>query len=98
VPAREEEAEALREAFSSGAWYRHRGGAAVMTAIDRRSRTMRCLSGNAACQRFAGEAAGEGMRQAAHRAWTEHLGAGRGRNFNGGWRGEVQRKGTCLQW
>jgi hypothetical protein len=47
VSARKEEAEALREA---------------LTAVDRRSRAMRCLGGNAACQQFVGEAVGEGMR------------------------------------
>jgi hypothetical protein len=36
VLAREEEAEALREALSSGAWHRHHGGAAAMTVIVRR--------------------------------------------------------------
>jgi hypothetical protein len=67
VPAREEEAEALREALSPGAWHWHCGGLAVMTVIDQRSRTTRCLDGDVACQRSAGEAAGEGMRRAAHR-------------------------------
>jgi hypothetical protein len=49
VSARKEEAEALREALSPGAWHRHRGGAAALTVVDRRSRAIRCLSGNAAC-------------------------------------------------
>jgi hypothetical protein len=49
VPAREEEVEALREALSSGAWHRHHGGAAAMTAISRRSGMTRCLDGNVAC-------------------------------------------------
>jgi hypothetical protein len=61
VPARKEEAEALHEALSSGAWLRHHGGSVAMTAIDRRSRMTRCLGGNVACQRSAGEATGEGM-------------------------------------
>jgi hypothetical protein len=38
VPAREEEAETLREALSPGAWRWHRGGAAALTAVDRCSR------------------------------------------------------------
>jgi hypothetical protein len=49
VLARKEEAEALREVLSPGAWNRHRGGSAAMTAINRHSRTTRCLGGNAAC-------------------------------------------------
>jgi hypothetical protein len=48
VPSREEEAEALREALSSGAWHLHRGGAAAMIAIGRRKWAMRCLCGNTA--------------------------------------------------
>jgi hypothetical protein len=80
VPAREEEAEALHEALSPGAWHWHRGGSAVVTTIDRRSRTMLRLGGSVACQRSAGEAAGEGMRWVTHRgldgapwrgAWSE---------------------------
>jgi hypothetical protein len=49
MPAREEEAEALPEALSLGAWHRHRGSVAAMTLIGRRSRATRCLGGNAAC-------------------------------------------------
>jgi hypothetical protein len=67
VAAREEEVEALREALSPVAWHRHRGGVAAMTAIDRHSRATQRLNGNAACQRPAGEATGEGMRREAHR-------------------------------
>jgi hypothetical protein len=59
VLTREEEAEALREALSPGAWHRHRDGAAVMTAVGRHSRAMQRLSGNVACQWPVGEAAGE---------------------------------------
>jgi hypothetical protein len=90
VSARKEEQEAMREALSLGAWRQHRGSAAALTAVDRCSRVMRRLGGNAACQRFAGEAAGEGMRQKLTEAWMEHLDAGRGRNFTGGQRGGEQ--------
>jgi hypothetical protein len=41
VPTREEKAEAVRDALSLGAWHRHRGGAAAMTAISRHSRATR---------------------------------------------------------
>jgi hypothetical protein len=96
VPARKEEAEALREALLLGAWHRHRSGSVVMTAIDRRSRTTQRLGGNAACQWSAGEAAGEGMRRAAHRGVDGAPWRGRGQNFTGGQRNEEQRKGTGL--
>jgi hypothetical protein len=76
VLARKEEAEALREALSPGAWRRHHGIVAALTAIDWRSRTMRHLGGNAACQQFAGEVACEGMRRHLTEAWMEHLCAG----------------------
>jgi hypothetical protein len=36
--ARREEAEALREALSLSVWRRYCGGAAALTAVDRRSR------------------------------------------------------------
>jgi hypothetical protein len=38
VSARKEEAEALCEALSPGAWRRHHGGIAALIAVDRRSR------------------------------------------------------------
>jgi hypothetical protein len=84
------EAEALHEAVSPGAWRRHHGSAAALTAVDRRSRATRCLSGNAACQRFTGEAASEGMRRQLTEAWMEHLDVRRGRYFIGGQRGKEQ--------
>jgi hypothetical protein len=87
VPAREEEAEALREALSLGAWHQHRGSATTMTAIDRCSRAMRCLSGNAACQWPTGEAAGEETRRAAHSGLDGAPG-----------HSEEQRKGVGLEW
>jgi hypothetical protein len=87
VPAREEEAEALREALSPGAWHQHRGGAMTMTAIGRCSRAMRCLSGNAACQRPTGKAAGEELRWAAHSGLDGAPG-----------HVEEQRKGVGLEW
>jgi hypothetical protein len=67
VPAKEEEAKALREVLSSGAWHRHHGGAMAMIAIDWHSRVTRRLGGNVACQWPASTAAGEGMRGVAHR-------------------------------
>jgi hypothetical protein len=76
VSARKEETEALREALSSGAWHRHRGGAAALTAVDRCNRATRRLGGNAACQWFTGEAVGEGIRRKLTEAWMGHLGAG----------------------
>jgi hypothetical protein len=44
--ARKEEAEALREALSSGDWHQHHGGSVAMTDIDRRNRTTRRLDDN----------------------------------------------------
>jgi hypothetical protein len=90
VSARKEEGEALREALSPGAWRRHHGGAAALIAVDRRSRATRRLGGNKACQRFACEEAGEGMRRHLIEGCMEHLGAGHGRNFTDGQRGEEQ--------
>jgi hypothetical protein len=58
----------VARALSPGGWHQHHGGSVVMTAIDQHSRMTRCLGGNAACQRFVGEAAGKGMRREAHRA------------------------------
>jgi hypothetical protein len=84
VSARKEEGEALRKALLPGAWLRHRGGATALTAIDHRSRATRCLCGNAACQWFVGEVAGEAMRRQLTEAWMEHLGMGHDQNFTGG--------------
>jgi hypothetical protein len=94
VSARKEEGEALREALSPGAWRRHRGGAAALIAVDRRSRATRRLGGNKACQRFACEEAGEGMRRHLIEGCMEHLGVGHGRNFTDGQRGEEQTQAS----
>jgi hypothetical protein len=90
VSAKKEEAEALREALSPGAWRQHHGGVAALIAVDRRSKATRRLGGNVACQGFIGEAAGEGMRWQLSEAWMEHLGIGHGRNITSGQRGEEQ--------
>jgi TRAP-type mannitol/chloroaromatic compound transport system substrate-binding protein len=90
VSARKEEAEELHETLSPGAWHQHHGGIAALTAVDWRSGAMQCLGGNAACQRFADEAAGKVMRWQLIEAWMEHHGAGRVQNFTGGQCGEEQ--------
>jgi hypothetical protein len=98
VSARKEEAEVLREVWSPGSWHQHHVGSAVMTAIDRRSRTMRRLGGNVVCQRSVGEAAGEGMRRQLTEAWMEHLGTGRGWNFTSGSAAPTSIGGLARRW
>jgi hypothetical protein len=88
VTAREEEAEALREALSSGAWHRHHGGAAGRRDA---SAAMRLASGPQARRQA------KGCDGQLTKAWMEHLGAARGRNFTGEQHGEEHRKGTGLE-
>jgi hypothetical protein len=78
--ARKEEAEALCKALSPGAWHRHHSGLAEMW-----------LASGPQVRRQA-----KGCDGQLTEAWMEHLGAGHGRNFTDGQRGEEQRKGTGL--